>query len=76
MRTAAGAGEEEGGILCGSPTPADKYRAHHIDSIYNDSRQLEWVDLEGGQDISWTADAAPLELSTTRAPLHRTLCWP
>ena len=52
MRTAAGAGEEEGGILCGSPTPADKYRAHHIDSIYNDSRQLEWgwpLAVEGGQ---------------------------
>ena len=41
------AGKEEGGsfINCCSTTTAYKYWAHHIDLIYNDSRQLEWLEM-------------------------------
>ena len=35
--------EEEGGIVSAPPLLPNKFWAHHIDSIYNDSRQLEWL---------------------------------
>ena len=40
-----------------SPTPPPAlhllHSAHHIDSIYNDSRQLEWALLESSSHLMW-----------------------